>query len=298
MIDDDLIHAARQTPIERVAGLHGLKLKRVGAERVGPCPRCGGRDRFSINVRKQLFHCRGCGAGGGVIALEQFLSGLDFREAVERLTGRSARRQMIQAAPIVALDTGRADSAAALALWEGSADPRGTIVETYLNSRALKLDADLAPDAIRWNARIGAMIALFRHIASDEPRAVSRTFIDASGRKIERKFLGPVGGCAVKLDRDADVLDALHIGEGIESCVAARQIGHRPAWALGSAGAIATFPVLSGVQSLFLLREHDDVNARAALACGLLWHDAGRRVFNVWPEIGKDINDEIMGASA
>jgi hypothetical protein len=31
---------------------------------VGPCPSCGGNDRFSINVRKQAFNCRSCGGKG------------------------------------------------------------------------------------------------------------------------------------------------------------------------------------------------------------------------------------------
>ena len=56
--------------------------------------------------------------------------------------------------------------------------------------------------------------------------------------------MGPVGGAAIKLDADEDVLGGLHIGEGIETCMAARMLGLRPAWALGSAGEIAKFPVL------------------------------------------------------
>ena len=44
-------------------------------------------------------------------------------------------------------------------------------------------------------------------------------------RKIERKFLGPVAGAAIKLDADEDVLGGLHIGEGIETCLAARMLG-------------------------------------------------------------------------
>jgi hypothetical protein len=28
----------------------GIKLKRVGAEHIGPCPKCGGDDRFAINA--------------------------------------------------------------------------------------------------------------------------------------------------------------------------------------------------------------------------------------------------------
>jgi putative DNA primase/helicase len=119
-----------------------------------------------------------------------------------------------------------------------------------LKSRVLALDDDVAGSVIRWNPRIGAMIALFRNVQTDEPQAVSRTSLDHEGRKLGRKFLGPVGGAAIKLDADEEVLSVLHIGEGVETCMAARQLGLRPAWALGSSGAIERFPVLSGIECL------------------------------------------------
>jgi hypothetical protein len=46
-----------------------------------------------------------------------------------------------------------------------------------------------------------------------------------------------------------------------------------------------------------LLREHDDANKRAADACAARWVAAGRKVFNVRPRPGKDINDAIKGAA-
>jgi hypothetical protein len=139
--------------------------------------------------------------------------------------------------------------AAAIALWDGGIDPRGTPVERYLISRCLTLEEDIAGSALRWNPGATAMVGLFRNIATDEPQAVSRTFLDPEGRKLERRFLGPVGGAAIKLDADEDVLGGLHIGEGIETCLAARKLGLRPTWALGSAGAVAGFPVLAGIES-------------------------------------------------
>jgi len=181
----------------------------------------------------------------------------------------------------------------ALALWRASADPRRTIVETYLKSRALDLGDEVTGEVIRWNASIGAMVALFRNIATDEPQAVSRTYLDREGRKLDRKFLGPVGGGAVKLDAGDAVLGGLHIGEGIETCLAARQLGLRPAWALGSAGAVAAFPVLAAIDCLTLLAEHDDASTRAVETCAVRWHAAGREVVINEPIGAKDLNDAI-----
>jgi putative DNA primase/helicase len=83
-----------------------------------------------------------------------------------------------------------------------------------------------------------AMIALFRDCLRDEPRAIQRTLLTREGRKIWRAILGPVKGCAIKIDR----LDGDHlcIGEGLETVLAGRIFGCMPAWALGSAGAIAS----------------------------------------------------------
>jgi hypothetical protein len=180
----------------------------------------------------------------------------------------------------------------ALSLWAEAVDPRRTPVEAYLGARALELDEDVAGHVIRWRPDIRAMLALFRDIRSDEPKAVSRTFLDREGRKLERKFLGPVGGCAVKLDADENVLEGLHIGEGVETCMAARQLGLRPTWALGSKGAIASFPVLS-VECLTILTEPDA--AREVEACAARWHAESREVFINEPSFGKDLNDALRG---
>jgi phage/plasmid primase-like uncharacterized protein len=78
---------AKKRLVEDVAREHGLKLKRQGPELVGPCPRCGGTDRFAINTVKQVFNCRQCGGTGDVIALVQHLDGCDFTTACTTLTG-------------------------------------------------------------------------------------------------------------------------------------------------------------------------------------------------------------------
>ena len=62
-------------------------------------------------------------------------------------------------------------------------------------------------------------------------------FLDAEGRKLKRMVLGSVGAAAVKLDSDQNVIQGLHNGEGVETCIPAMVAGYRPVWAVGSAGA-------------------------------------------------------------
>jgi DNA primase len=88
MIPSDLIERASAVRIEDEIERRGKLVGRV--DRCGPCPQCGGKDRFSINVRKQVFLCRSCAARGNVITLVRFLDGCGFHEALERLTGERA----------------------------------------------------------------------------------------------------------------------------------------------------------------------------------------------------------------
>ena len=112
-------------------------------------------------------------------------------------------------------------------------------------------------------------------------------------------MLGRVGGCAVKLDGDTDVGQGLVIGEGVETCLAARMLGLKPCWALGSAGAIRSFPLLGGVESLSILIDNDepDRNGRragpdAAAECSARWTLGGREVRRIVPRRqGADMAD-------
>jgi hypothetical protein len=90
-IPPEAIERARQTSIVFALDMLRVRTRRIGtaalAERVGPCPRCGGRDRYSVNPKKQVFNCRGCEVGGDVIALVQHIDGCSFPVAVEKLIG-------------------------------------------------------------------------------------------------------------------------------------------------------------------------------------------------------------------
>ena len=106
-------------------------------------------------------------------------------------------------------------------------------------------------------------------------------------------MLGRVRGAAIKLDADGEVCEGLHIGEGLETCMAARSLGFKPVWAVGSASAIRTFPVLPGIGALSILLETDDqgANAHAARACATRWLESSREVLAIMPLLMGDMND-------
>ena len=196
----------------------------------------------------------------------------------------------------------------AVAIWKEGSDPRRTLAETYLNlHRKLRLDDDLASGVLRFHPacpwrdentgkteRVPALIAAFRSIDDGTVTAIQRVALDAAGAKIGRRMLGVVNRAAVMLD---PIGPKLAVGEGVETCMAARQLGVGPAWALGSSGGIAGFPVLDGIDRLILLGETDQASADAIHFCGRRWRKAGRRVCIAMPDIGSDLNDELMAAA-
>jgi putative DNA primase/helicase len=196
----------------------------------------------------------------------------------------------------------------AVAIWNEGRDPRGSLAETYLNiHRKLKLDNSLAGSVLRFHPqcpwrngdtgtvdRVPALVAAFRSIDDGTVTAVQRIALDAAGAKIGRRMLGVVQRAAVMLD---PIGPELAIGEGVETCMAARQLGIRPTWALGSTGGINGFPVLDGVGRLTILGETGEASAVAVQFVGRRWRKAGRRVRIVMPDIGSDLNDELMAAA-
>jgi hypothetical protein len=192
-------------------------------------------------------------------------------------------------------------SAGAVALWNNAQDPERT-VRLYLARRGLALPDDVAGRVVRFHPacprgqdRQPAMLTAFRTIAHDRLVAIHRTFLSDDGRKLDRRMLGPVANAAIKVDPDEAVELGLFIGEGFETCLAARMLGFRPTWALGSAGAIGNFPVLAGIEAITFLAETDDngANARAARSCARKWIAAGHEAYVVVPGIGGDMNDLV-----
>jgi len=196
------------------------------------------------------------------------------------------------------------NSASALHLWQQGHDPRGTAVQDYLYSRPerLLLVDDLAGTVIRYHPSLffapkasstPGMLALLRDVATDEACGIHRTFLDGRAQKLERRMLGRAKRAAVKLDSDDAVTAGLVIGEGIETCMAARLAGFRPVWCVGSANGIGDLPLLVGVDSLTILTENDahGRNRQAVEACTERWLRADREVLLVEPLVGKDFAD-------
>lgn len=75
----DLLELLRpHVPLRKVARTNG-------GEFAGPCPFCGGRDRFRVWPAKWRWWCRQCERKGDAIAFVQQLYKVGFRDACDRL---------------------------------------------------------------------------------------------------------------------------------------------------------------------------------------------------------------------
>jgi len=92
LIDSCFIEKANEADLLALIG-SATQLKRVGAseggEYAGPCPTCGGRDRFHVQPMRGRWLCRHCtdGKWSDAIALHRALKHSSFEEAVRALCG-------------------------------------------------------------------------------------------------------------------------------------------------------------------------------------------------------------------
>ena len=70
----------------------GAKMKKAASERHGPCPWCGGDDRFVVMPGKNRYWCRVCGRNGDVIQFLRDYEGMSYPEAAAAV-GKKVRPQ-------------------------------------------------------------------------------------------------------------------------------------------------------------------------------------------------------------
>ena len=255
---------------------------RIGTRDV-PCPACGPHRRAPSNRRRRVcriwrtangfisFNCVRCGIRGYAVENGGVTLPQDGRSDPSWYHGPSDHRPKID----VDADQARRVNAA-LQLWNEAVPIEGTLGERYLvELRRLHIALlDPLDHALRWNGKIGAMVALMTHPIVGSATGVHRTYLAQDGMKLERKMLGKAG--VVRLSPDENVTVGLGLAEGVEDAIALLLRGWGPAWAAGSAPAIARFPVLSGIEALTIFPNSDEPGMAAARICAERWREAGK----------------------
>ncbi|MBR0714046.1 toprim domain-containing protein [Bradyrhizobium liaoningense] len=325
---DNWVDRARAVTLEDVLRLRGISLKGKNGKLAGPCPRCGGRDRFSVNCSKQVFFCRHCDQGnGGSISLVKFIDDCDFLTAVESLTGepppkrdhretddeRRAREQRaIERRERLAREQREREMREAAELrdkiqycdqlWAETV-PLPLEAIAYFARRRIHLDDVPDQGGLRFHPRcpfdgviLPCILARFTDAVSNTPGGVWRRPL--SGEK--PKSLAPIKDHVIRLWPDEYVTLSLTVGEGVETTLdAATKKQHRnallrPAWACGHADNLRNFPILSGIECLTIVADADasSTGQDAARACAKRWAAADREADVLIPDkIGTDFND-------
>lgn len=281
---------ARAVPLIEAWAKFGAVLKRAGREHVGPCPACGGTDRFSINPSKSVWNCRGSEGGHDAIGLAMHVGGLSFLQACEELTGRPnptgtqakplsaeeqaerAKRRTESEARQRALKARQAayeedTLEAATAIWNACLPIAGTPAENYLACRGFTdLPASLAlgfHPALLYPGR-SRMPALVCRVddAWGAITGIWRIYLRADGRgkaEVEnaKLGLGPCGGGAVRIGGEGPKIG---LAEGLESALGAWCLTGRryPVWAALSTSGLTGIELPLAVKQVIIYPDGDE----------------------------------------
>ena len=294
--------AAGAVRIEHVTD--GRRIKLSGkVERCGPCPVCGGTDRFAINIKKQVWNCRGCQKGGDVIALVRHLDGVDFRTAVQTLLGEAPTTACVRANPIPDArkpeteEYERVQHRKARWLWQSRRSISDTPPEIYLRQARGYIGAIpptlayLPPTRPEYYPALIAAFALVDEIEPGvlvSPRdvgAVHLTLLQADGSDkapVEKPKLviGRPLGRPIVIAPPNDLL-GLAIVEGIEDGLTVYHATGLGVWVAGSAAYMPTLAeaVPAYIEAVTIFAHADEAGKRHATALAKELHARGIDVF-------------------
>lgn len=267
----------------------------------GPCPLCGGVDRFRMDRDGSGYYCSQCRPGDSIKLIEK-KTGLGFPEILERIA-----KMVGVIDPFTNTQPKKDPSIALKAVWkESSPIQEGDFVYQYLKSRGI---SNILPDNIRFcpecynsdtKTKMPAMLSVFSN-KHGRPISLHRTYLE-DGKKADvpkpKKMLAgiePLAGGAVRLAR---CNDCLGIAEGVETALSAMVLSGIPTWAALSATLLEAFIPPEGVKKITVFADNDKnfVGQKSAyvLANKLVNNPFGLEVEVFVPRSVGDYNDELI----
>lgn len=243
--------------------------------RHGPCPMCGGKDRYRFDDKdgSGSYYCGGCGAGDGMALLMRY-TGMDFKAAAKAVDEVVGNVEASKPKPV-------RDPRVRLRKVHQGLQSMDAInpVRLYLRHRCLSPSpiTQYHPALAYYEdgKRVGSYPAMIHMLTSakGEPLTYHVTYLTTRGDKAPvrapKKVLPATGmlpGGAIRLFEAGEVLG---IAEGIETALAASKRDGIPVWAAYSAGLLEQWRVPQGVNNVVIYGDNDESYTGQAAAYGL-----------------------------
>ena len=234
------------------------------AKKHGPCPVCGGKDRFIMDDKEGLgtYHCNQCGAGTGFTLLQR-VKGWDMKEAMSQVS------KIVGGMNKVEIKNEITDEARRKALnetWSGGREiAEGDPAYKYIFKRTGLLEM---PKTLRFHTGLyhpdtrGNVPAIIAKVSDldNKPVSIHRTYITAEGEKakVDRPKMLMQGsipdGSAIRL---FPYQESLGITEGIETAISCFAIFGIPTWAAISAAMLVKWTPPAVVKRVYIFGDND-----------------------------------------
>lgn len=281
----------------------------------GPCPICGGKDRYRWDDkdRKGGYICSQCGSGDGY-DLAMKVMGLSYREVSDRIDQMRGNLKPDTAPRPAMTDEDKRQAIIAVYLETVPVSP-GDLVHRYLASRGV--DELIYPAALRFGAKLRdgdgglrpCMVAMVgvhgekKDNGAQKFCSMHRTFLkpDGSGKAemdSPRKLMSgslPDGACVMLSDYAGS--GPLGIAEGIETAMSASALYGLPVWAALNATMMQKWLPPDGCTEVAIFGDNDK-NHTGQIAAHTLARTLNAKDIHVTVHIpaeeGTDWNDVLM----
>ncbi len=230
--------------------------------RHGPCPLCGGKDRYRFDDKDGTgsYFCSGCGAGDGMKLAIEF-TGREFKPLaaeIDSFVGNIKPEKITKPK-----DNGRISD---LFKYMIPAKHCPQVMD-YLRARGLPCSSGvMAIKEMRYyedGKHAGTFPAMIGQFISPLERLCTLhvTYLQGQGKapvNAPKKVLTPIVEMAGGAIRLTSLYEHIGIAEGIETALAVMRDFKVPCWASGNAGMLEKFVLPCGVKSVTVYADNDE----------------------------------------